>query len=239
MLRPMLLPIPLLAFMLSMTGCKSETPASPPAPRDPQVEQAINDPLMTDPDLSAGNEGAAALTVEIDMGMPVLPVTPETIAAAKAEAGRLVGGEDKLLAPPRPGGPAQPLQDGTFESHLAVLPGAAGCNSALQRSAIWAARLPAALPVYPRGATTSAAGNDQGDCKARVVGFTTPVPLNDVLAFYWTRARLARLSPRRLATADGQVIVGQRAGLAFDLRASEANGFTTVRLATLQSEGPR
>ena len=55
----------------------------------------------------------------------------------------------------------------------------------------WAAKLPAAFPVYPRGNTQEAAGTDEGQCALRVVSFLTPVALEEVLAFYYTRARAA------------------------------------------------
>lgn len=223
-----------LMIAISVAGCGRDEPAPAPEPRDPQVERALNDPLMTDPDLSAVNEGAAALTVEVGQGRPVLPPRPEDIAAARAEATAIIGGGRTLATVPPANGTAVRLADRTLEAHLGALPGGARCKAGLTRSTIWAARLPAALSVYPRGATASAAGFDSPRCAVRIVKFTTPVPMSEVLAFYWARAKSAGFSPKRLRDTGAEVFVGSGRSLQFDLRASEADGITSVRIATLQ-----
>jgi hypothetical protein len=223
------------ATVLALTllaSCGGPPAPDPPAPRDPQVAQALDDPLMTDPDLSSRNEGAAALTVESDGSLPVLPVTPEAVAAARAEAAVLVGGIGRLAAPPAAAGPAKPIADEAPEAHLAALPGGARCEGALERSAIWAARLPRSLPVYPRGATLAAAGSDAAGCKARAITFTTPVPIDEVVAFYWARA--AVLGPVYRRRGAERVVTGATPGLVFDVRAAPKDGGTLVRLATLE-----
>lgn len=198
------------------------------------VEQALNDPLMTDPDLSANNEAAAALTVRVDGPLPVLPATPEEIAAARAEAAMLVGGADKLRAPPAASGKVAPLAEPHDPSdHLAVLRGKTACFAALSNSAIWAARLPTALPVYPRGATQAATGGEGNGCRVMAVVFTTPVSPADVLAFYWHQANGAGLAPRRLQAGGQDVLQGQGAGTAFDLRIRTAGDQTMVELAVV------
>jgi hypothetical protein len=222
----------ILPWLALLAACGDKSAPEAPAPRDPQVAQALDDPLLTDPDLASRNEAAAALTVESDGSLPLLPATPEAIAAARAEAAALVGGADRLVAPPAAAGAAKAVGDDAPEAHLAAVAGGTHCASGLDRSTIWAARLPAALPVYPRGATIAGAGSDAPGCKARVVAFTTPVPLDEVLAFYWTRA--AALGPSHRMRGDEHAVVGAGQGLAFDLRARSQDGGTLVRLATLE-----
>ena len=94
--------------------------------------------------------------------------------------------------------------------------------------------MPAALPVYPRGATLEALGRDVAVCKVRAVAFATPVSPDDVLAFYWTRASAARLAPAHRSGEGENVISGGNARLAFDIRLSPADGGTFVRLATIE-----
>lgn len=220
------------ASVTLLAACGGNPAPDAPPPRDPQVAQALDDPLMTDPDLASRNEAAAALTVESDGSLPILPPVPEAAAAARAEAAALVGGSGKLVSPPAPAGAAVPLRDDSPEAHVAALPGSASCAKELARSAIWAARLPPALPVYPRGATMGAAGSDAGGCKARAVTFTTPVPLGEVLAFYWTRA--ARFAPAHRTSRSEHVVTGEADGLAYDVRVSAGDGHTLVRLATIE-----
>lgn len=225
---------PLLALALALVGCSPDEEPAAKEHHDPMVEQALNDPLMTDPDLSSRNEGAAALTVKIDGALPVLFAGPEAIAAARAEAAALLEGKDAMSAVPKPGSRIVPLgANHSPADHLALLANKTTCKATLRDSTIWAARLPAALPVYPRGATLAATGGEGKGCRVASVVFATPIPADEVIAFYWHRARAAGLAPRVLAAGDSTVVQGQHKGLAFDLRAREADGQTLVELATV------
>lgn len=223
---------PILILYLLLAGCDSEPSEPAQAPRDPQVAQALDDPLMTDPDLSSRNEGAAALTVESDGSLPVLPANPESLEAARAEAAALVGGADRLVAPPSASGSAPELHGDGLAAQLSLLPGWERCEGKLDRSAIWAARFPAILPIYPRGSTLAAAGSNEPSCRARTAIFTTPVPLTEVLAFYWTRSSVLQRDHRKLGPVH--VLSGAGGGLAFEIRASESDDRTLVRIATIE-----
>lgn len=222
-------------LLLPVLAACSKPDAPDKAPqRDPAVVQALNDPLMIDPDLSQRNEGAAALTVTTDMGLPVLPVTAEAAAGARAEAARMVGGLDKLRAPPAAEKAVADLPESWSPGHhLAAIGADEPCLKRLKSSAIFAARLPEALPVYPRGGTLAAAGSDTATCTARAVRFATPVSPGDVLAFYWAQARAARLSPRAYTAEGAAVLRGSGKGLAFDVRVRAVGEQTLVELATL------
>jgi hypothetical protein len=225
---------PSLLLVLAIAACRADPPPPPDARRDPAVAQALDDPLMTDPDLSSRNEGAAAITIRTDGGLPVIPVRAEEIAAARAEAATMTGGAARLPAVPRATGRVPPLapRHGPAD-HLKVLADKTACRATLTESTIWAARLPEALPVYPRGAALAATGGEGKGCRVAAVAFTTPVPLEEVLAFYWQRATAAGLAPMHRATRGGSVLQGQGHGTAFDLRASRTGEQTTVELATV------
>ncbi|WP_095011267.1 hypothetical protein [Tsuneonella mangrovi] len=226
-----------LILLVLLAACgKGETPDTDKPDRDPAVSQALNDPIMVDPDLSQRNEGAAAVTIDTDHSLPIIPVTPEAIAAAREDAIQMLDG--KVLAVPAASGTVAAVPtDARASGNLATLPGAAECKAKLARGAIWAARLPPELPVYPRGATQAAAGGDSADCHARVVRFTTPVPVADVLSFYWTRATQSKYAPRHRKTDGGQdVLDGRRGNDAFDLRVKAGKTThqpTEVVLATI------
>lgn len=221
-------------MMLASCGDEPEPQAEPV--RDPQVAQALNDPLMTDPDLSLGNEGAAALTVQSDFSLPVLPATSEEIAQAKAEAADIVGGADKLVPLPGPRASTAPLAiDAGPADRLAARLGPTACRDKLQSSAIWAARLPAAMPIYPRAHTLDAAGSDAKGCKVRTVAFSTPVPRDEVLAFYVARAKaLGARGPGLTSAGDDLRIIGTAGGLAYDVFARSVEDHTLVRLTVIE-----
>jgi hypothetical protein len=215
-------------------SCSREEPAAPAEQRNPVVTQALDDPLMTDPDLSSRNEGAAAITVRTDGPLPALPVSPDAVGSARAEAAAMIGGEDKMAAVPPATGTVPALKtDHSLSDHLALLADKTACKAPLRDSTIWAARLPQALPVYPRGATIAATGGEGTGCRVIALQFATPVPLPEVLAFYWQRARAAGLAPVRRSAGDASVLQGQGKGTAFDLRARSEGGQTLVELATV------
>ncbi|WP_120717519.1 hypothetical protein [Tsuneonella amylolytica] len=227
----------MLALVLALAGCNSEDAPEPARPRDPQVAQALNDPLMTDPDLSARNEGGAALTVDSDFSLPVIPATPEEIARAKVEAQTILGGSTMLVVPSAPVATTDPLPaDADAPSRLAVLVGNTGaCRSTLAKSAIWAARMPAAMPIYPRGHTVDAAGSDDAACRVRTAAFTTPVPRADVMAFYLARTQAigGKGSPLMRAGEDWR-LRGAAGALAYDVFARPQGDHTLVRLTVAE-----
>lgn len=228
---------PLLSLALLLAGCDGNERAEPPPARDPQVARALNDPLMTDPDLSSRNEAAAALTVEVDSGLPVLPATPEEVVRAKAEAAQIAGGADKLVAPGEPVATGEPLaRDAAPRERLAaLLGGSRACGNELAPSARWAARMPAALPIYPRAHTLDAAGSDAPKCRVRTVAFATPVPPGDVLAFYAARIRaLGGAGPPLLQAGDDLRLRGAGGSLVYDIYARDERDRTLVRLTTLE-----
>lgn len=226
----------LAALCLVLAACSAEKPAPDPmAEQDPVATAALNDQIMVDPDLANQNEANAALTGGSDASVPPPNATPEAIAAARDDAAELVGGMSRMVAPPEAkpsaGSAASPIL--TAAARAAVSPGGADCASQVTYSAVWAAKLPAALPVYPRGATQEAAGTDKGACALRVVTFQTPVSVDDVLAFYNTRATQAGYSVEHLLDKGEHVLGGSkdRATYVVYVRALD-NGISEVDLVT-------
>jgi hypothetical protein len=88
-------------------------------------------------------------------------------------------------------------------------PGA--CGARFQYGAEWANRLPAAFPSYPGGHLTEAAGNNAGDCRVRVVTFTTSDPWQRVLAFYEGVAQRGGYDAERQVRGGDHVLGGVNA----------------------------
>jgi hypothetical protein len=172
---------------------------------------------MVDPDLAGQNEAGAALTGGTDQSIPLAIDTPEAIGDAQRQAAVLLreagAGGELPTAGRLAEGPPSPLA--LLGDEAARLPDAAECLGAASRSAIWATRLPAALPVYPRGATQEAFGSDAPRCALRAVRFTSPVPPEDIVRFYHARTRAAGLAPRYRAAAGEHRIEGGRGAMRF------------------------
>jgi hypothetical protein len=220
------------ALALTLAACSGDHAGEQAAEGDPALTGALSDQIMVDPDLAGQNKGGAALagggpaTVEIPANLR----SPEAIAAARADAAKLVGGT--LQKAPAISGSldAQPAS-----VSLADLAGSAGpdCSGKAEYSAAWAARMPAAFPVYPRGHVAEAAGTDKDGCRLRVVNFVTPVGTDDVMDFYFTRASAAGFDAERKSEGGDQVLGGSKDASAYIVYVRRtADGLTEVDLVT-------
>ncbi len=225
--------------VLALAGCADrEERAEPLGDDDPALSAALADPIMIDPDLAGQNRAnsAAALPSQ-DGSLPTVDNNREAIAAARADALKLVGGPGRMRKAPEPREVAGALPAGaslTAAARAAAAPGAdASCAERAEYTMQWAARMPAPFPVSPRGATQEAAGTDAAGCSLRVVNFVTPVPLGEVMDFYFTRARAAGFSADRVLQDGEDVLAGTRGEATYAVYARRlASGLTEVDLVT-------
>ena len=225
------------APLLLLAACGGEAPVVQ-AEQDPVMTAALDDLLMTDPDLVGQNDAASALLLpDGDASLPVEDASPRAVAAARGEALALVGGPGRMQRAPNPDRLDRVSPPG---ANLAAAARAAGaprtsrsCAEAVSYTATWAARMPEAFPIYPRAAVHEAAGADAGGCALRVVSFTTPVPSGEVIDFYFTRASNAGFAVRHAADAGEAVLGGANGGRSFAVYVRRrADGMTFVDLVT-------
>ena len=203
---------------------------------DPASEQALNDDLMSDPDMAGRNEAGAALSGTGNANIPQINKSPAAIQAAQTRALELVGGADALKPAPTAKQIAANAPDSaamTAAARAAVAPGGENCAEKVTYTTAWAAKLPAALPVYPRGNTREAAGTDEGACSLRIVTFLTPVPLKDVVDFYHTRALAGGYSAEHVVKNGETVLSGTRGQSSYVVYGRKlAAGVTEIDLVT-------
>lgn len=223
----------LMALVMTLAACgqDAETVVKKDAV-DPAIGAALADQIMVDPDLAGQNRGNAALTGggPADGSLPPEISTPEAIAAAKADAVKLVGGT--LRAAPAPGGSAHvsPAAVSLTAAETAQVLGKT-CADKVDYTVAWAARMPAAFPAYPRGHVREAAGTDKDGCSLRVVNFVTPVAVQDVLDFYFTRAASAGLPADRRREGGDEVLKGNKGQAAYIVYVRQrVGGMTEVDL---------
>ena len=106
------------------------------------------------------------------------------------------------------------------------------CADKLGYTAAWAAKLPPALPVYPRGHVQEAAGSDAAGCRIRAVNFQTPVPGSEVLDFYATLAGKGGFALTAGRAGADLTLTGKAGGSVFALFVRERSGVTEVNLIT-------
>lgn len=216
---------------LALAGCDGgRTP--PPPPRDPVVVAALNDPLMTDPDLLTQAQPGTLFVMPgpASAPIPLIDRGDEELDRARAAAGR-------LAAPPPLAPEAAPAAGVTLADTMAILlaefDGPRGCADRIGYTAQWGARLPAAVPIYPRGHLQDAAGSDAPDCRLRAVTFLTPVPAAEVAAFYATRAGQAGWRPRYQRAGEGLRLAARAGATGFAAWLGARDGVTVVTLVTL------
>lgn len=223
-----------LAGTLLLAGCgaKDKKPAAEES--DPAMSGALSDQIMVDPEM-AGQQGAAVAVNNSPITLPPQDRSPEAIALAKGKAAEMLGGS--LLAAPKPaqGGASSLAEGAATAAQVAQASKLAhtDCTSKVQYSNTWAAKLPAELPVYPRGAVQEAAGTDNDGCALRVVNFLTPVTPEDVISFYYTSASKGGYGAEYKLDGKDHALGGSKGGKAYVVYARKLDsGITEVDLVT-------
>lgn len=227
-----------LALSPLMAACGQDAAPKPTVDMDPALTAALGEQILVDPDLVSMNDANAVAQIpDFDRSVPTLDAGPDAIARARAAALELLGGLSGLKSAPAPRqtdkgqGRASLL---TAAARVIAGPGETGrCTNRVSHTAAWAARMPQAFPVYPMGAVQDAAGIDQGGCSLRVVSFHTPVPLPEVMDFYFTRASVAGFALDRVMQEGDDVLAGTRGKGAVIVYARRLpSGATEVELVT-------
>ncbi|MCT2398262.1 hypothetical protein [Novosphingobium mangrovi (ex Huang et al. 2023)] len=223
-----------LAGTLMLAGCGSSDKAPTGGETDPAMSGALGDQIMVDPEM-AGEDGAALAANGSQITLPPEDRSPDAIKAAKAKAAELMGG--KLLSLPQPakGGAAALSESAATAAQIAKASKIAhtDCAAKAEYSNTWAAKLPADIPVYPRGAVQEAAGVDSSDCALRVVSFATAVKPEDVIGFYYTNAEKTGYGAEYKLDGNDHVLGGRKDGKAYVVYARKAQGgITEVDLVT-------
>jgi len=228
----------LLAGVLLLAGCGGNDEPAKTSNDDAAMSGALGKPIATDPDL-AGENGAntAASVPSADGSVPGLDMSAQAVASARAAALSLVGGPGAMRKAPAANGATGELprdSELTAAARAAASPGGHGdCAAKASYTASWAAKLPDSFPVYPQAAVQEAAGTDDGACNLRVVNFSTPVPVSEVLDFYYTRATAAGFTAQHARDGGEDVLGGSEGQSSYMVYAQKLpNGATSVDLVT-------
>lgn len=199
---------------------------------DPALRAAVEDKITVDPDLVAQSNRNTIRpsdkplngAVPPRVSLPVQQGAAERLAGgplmqAPGATSQATAGSDSLTL----GGLAQAQRIG----HKARSCAPPRINYAME----WADRLPAAFPLYPGAQLTEAAGADSGACALRAVSFTTSAPVQDVINFYYTKARRAGFSTERQTSGVDEILGGTKGDGAYYIRfAAVRGGGTSVDL---------
>ena len=193
----------LLALVLGACGAEREATRGGAAV-DPATRLALEAPLLVDPALDTQARRFAVISdpAPVDGSLPLDTFGPATAASARAEARRMAGPPDStaLAEVPCPACSAPTL----------ALRGTALCDAIMAADLAQAARMPAALPIYPR-AHLREAGSAQGACSIRAASFTAPANAAEALGFYRSLAAKSGFILRIARSGTMSALLGKRA----------------------------
>ena len=182
---------------------------------DPEINAALNDRILVDPDLT---DSANVNTVKV-ADKPLSGAVPAD-SGYDGDASIEALDSAKLMRAPKPVvvgvedckgcGKQRAVTLGALAADQGVTRGKGTCDAKLQYGAGWAMRMPPEFPVYPRGRVKEAGGVDGGICDIRVATFTTSAAMQDVIDYYYTRARKSGYSAEHQLRAGEHVLGGTR-----------------------------
>lgn len=149
---------------------------------DPAITTAVEDQILVDPALVGQSNPNAVRQPERPLQAPY----PTGDAAPR-------GGVQQASVPADPSAPI-----------------AGACGVPFQMGNDWAQRLPAEFPLYPGATVTEAAGVNAGNCRMRVVSFTSADNAQRVLDFYAGAAQRAGYDADRQVRGGDQVLGGTK-----------------------------
>lgn len=224
--------MPLAALALTgallVSGCSDKHKA----PQDGASSgSSLGDQIAVDPDKTG--HSAPEDTPQGEATLSPQDRSPQAIAAALAAARSAAGGT--ITSPPVPEKASAAVLSQAAATAAQVTAASRqahkDCTQSVGYDRSWVGRLPAELPVYPRGTVQDAAGVDGQGCALKVVSFITPVSVSNVIGFYYTKAGKAGYSSRYRLDEDSHVLGGSKQGRAYVVYASrQDNGLTSVDL---------
>jgi hypothetical protein len=159
---------------------------------DPALTSALEDQILVDPALTQQSNKNAVRPAE----SPTQAEYPLPSKAAQAGGGAAAGSRSGTL------------RQSSARAQAASTAGGADCGPGLAYGPVWASRLPAAFAVYPGARLIEAAGNDRGDCRSRIVTFSTNAPPQRVLDYYRSRAAGAGYSAEHQMRQGDHILAG-------------------------------
>jgi len=174
-----------LGAALALAGCDrgAERAEQSRKEADPALTSALEDQILVDP----------ALTQQSNRNAVRPPETPP-----QAQYPLEQGGE---------GAPKPSADD--FASIGAT---ETACGAKFDHGLQWADRLPPEFAALPGAQVTEAAGVDRGECRARVVTYSSEAPPERVLGWYEARLAAAGYSAERQQRDGDRILAGSHPG---------------------------
>lgn len=185
---------------------------------DPALNAALDDRILVDPILTEG----ANVTAVGEAPSPFNAARPAGTGYEGSAASAKDLADIKIIRAPAPTIVAAQDCKNCGENRAVTLGGLAhdegigrgkgACAAKLQYGAGWAARMPREFPVYPKGRVTEAGGVDGAPCDIRMVSFAVSNAMQDVVNYYYSRAKQSGYSAEYQIRAGEHTLGGVRRG---------------------------
>lgn len=176
--------------------------------QDPILARALNDPLMTDPDLASRNQANAVIAFHDSHPLPSIGKNEEAASRAR-EAARLEllsGGQVESLPVAVESKSAASLSALSNAGDIIKAVGSrTDCIESMDASLLWSTQMPEPSAVMPHGMVQQAAGADTNRCVVRVVRYHTPVGVEDALEYHFTKASRAGFIVEHIKAPEAQL----------------------------------
>jgi hypothetical protein len=180
---------------------------------DPALTSALQDQIAVDPNLVNQSNRNAVRPPDT----PTQAQYPAGQPGAKAgQSAAAAGGQRQpgggTLRAPEPTSAEDSVQQASLASGTTGSGDCRGAAAQFDYNRAWAGRLSPVFPVYPGGRISDAAGRNQGECRMRVVSFTTADAPQRVLDFYHNRAVRSGYTSERQLRGDDHILGGGNQG---------------------------
>ncbi len=210
---------------------------------DPEMNVAVEDRILVDPELTQNANSNAVKAAPTPLSGAVPPDAGyDGNAASRDElkaAGNLNAPQPRAM--PNNGNEraatlgALAEQQAAAENMVRRANGAAGSGSGgcgdISYGASWADRLPAPFGLFPRARLVEAGGLESANCNIRAASFTTASPMQEVVDYYYNRARSAGFTAEYKTRNGENILGGSRAkdnGAYYILFSRHSGGGTAV-----------
>jgi ribosomal protein L34 len=205
---------------------------------DPEMNVAVEDRILVDPELTQNANTNAVKAAPAPLSGSVPPDSGYDGAAASRDELKAAGNLNAPAPREMSGNSTQrgvtlgalAEQQAAAENMVRRANGGGGCGD-ISYGASWADRLPAPFGLFPRARLVEAGGLESANCNIRAASFTTASPMQEVVDYYYNRARSAGFSAEYKTNNGENILGGTRAkdnGAYYILFSRHAGGGTAV-----------
>ncbi len=181
---------------------------------DPAVEGALEEEILIDPNLedTANGNAVRAPGAPSNGALPNNYNADATIVSAEElnEIKLISAGKPRMVSDDELCTDCAAQQQGMTLGAKADIQQSRGkgtCDAKLTYDMAWASRMPTEFPVFPKAQVQEAAGVDGGLCDIRAVTFYSPNAMQNVVDYYYTRAKKTGYSAEYVLR-DGMYALG-------------------------------